>query len=97
LLKDKQTNGFLWHGFGENIRVKDWAFRRLTNDSSQQASALQRPIGFLPDQTNSNGNGNPALLEVSNDFWHDVCNPIVYTFANRPIIFLFLFEYIFLP
>jgi len=61
LLKDKQTNRFLWHGFGGNIHVKDWTFRRLTNDPSQQASALQRPIGFLLDQTNSNG--NPALLE----------------------------------
>ncbi len=76
MLKDKQTNGFLWHGFGENIRVKDWTFRRLTNDPSQQASVLQRPIGFLLDQTNSNG--NPALLEFSNDFWHDECNAIVY-------------------
>ncbi|CAF1072055.1 unnamed protein product [Adineta steineri] len=79
-LKDKQTNEFLWPGFGENIRVIDWIFRRLTNDLSQQASAYKTPIGYIPDQTTLNGirgnNVNPALLEISTEFWREECKAI---------------------
>ncbi len=75
-LKDFQTNEFLWPGFGENIRVIDWIFRRLTN----QASARITPIGLVPDQTNSNGihgeEVNPALLEISTEFWNNECQAI---------------------
>jgi phosphoenolpyruvate carboxykinase (GTP) len=73
-LKDSQTNEFLWPGFGENIRVIDWIFRRLTN----QASAKITPIGLIPDQTTSDGirgeDVNPKLLEISKDFWNTECN-----------------------
>jgi phosphoenolpyruvate carboxykinase (GTP) len=79
-LKDQETSEFLWPGFGENIRVIDWIFRRLTNDVSQQASARQTSIGLVPDQTNSNGirgkHVNPALLEISKGFWIKECNAI---------------------
>ncbi|UJR09638.1 hypothetical protein I4U23_013872 [Adineta vaga] len=72
-LKDSETNQFLWPGFGENIRVIDWIFRRLMN----QASARQTPIGLVPDQKDSNGirgdEINPALLEVSQEFWLNEC------------------------
>jgi len=75
-LKDPETNEFLWPGFGENIRVIDWIFRRLTN----QASARITPIGLVPDQTDSNGiqgeDVNPALLDVSNEFWENECEAI---------------------
>lgn len=79
-LKDSQTNQFLWPGFGENIRVIDWIFRRLTNDSSKKASAQETAIGLIPDQSTSDGirggEVNPALLEVSNDFWLSECKAI---------------------
>jgi phosphoenolpyruvate carboxykinase (GTP) len=79
-LKNKETNQFLWPGFGENIRVIDWIFRRLTNDLSKQASARATPIGLIPDQTTSNGirggDVNPELLEISNEFWQKECNAI---------------------
>ncbi|CAF1469088.1 unnamed protein product [Adineta steineri] len=72
-LKDSYTNEFLWPGFGENIRVIDWIFRRLTG----QASACKTPIGLVPDQSDSNGirggEVNPKLLEISKDFWNDEC------------------------
>lgn len=68
-LKNPITNGFLWPGFGENIRVIDWIFRRLTNE----ASARQTPIGYVPDQSNEfgirGGDVAPALLEINKDFW----------------------------
>ncbi len=72
-LKDTETKEFLWPGFGENIRVIDWIFRRLT----QQASAKETPIGLVPDQTKSDGilgeDVNPKLLEISKDFWINEC------------------------
>ena len=75
-LKDSQTNEFLWPGFGENIRVIDWIFRRLTN----QAAARETPIGLVPDQSDPNGiRGEalrPALLEISKDFWQKECAAI---------------------
>ena len=75
-LKDPETNEFLWPGFGENIRVMDWIFRRLT----KQASAQETPIGLIPDQSTPDGirgvDVNPALLTVSKDFWVNECNAI---------------------
>jgi len=72
-LKDSDTNEFLWPGFGENIRVLDWIFRRLTN----QASARQTPIGLLPDERDIRGGYvNPKLLTISTDFWLNECQAI---------------------
>jgi phosphoenolpyruvate carboxykinase (GTP) len=76
-LKDSITNQFLWPGFGENIRVIDWIFRRVANE---QTVARSTPIGWLPDQTNSDGirGGpvNPALFEISKNFWLNECAAI---------------------
>lgn len=77
-LKDSETNEFLWPGFGENIRVIDWIFRRLTND----ASARQTPIGLVPDQNTTNDGGirggevNRKLLEINTEFWLKECQAI---------------------
>ncbi|CAF4525254.1 unnamed protein product [Rotaria socialis] len=75
-LRDSKTNEFLWPGFGENIRVIDWIFRRLT----QQASGCKTPIGIIPDQNVSNGilgnRINPALLDISKEFWINECKAI---------------------
>jgi len=75
-LKDSKTHEFLWPGFGENIRVIDWIFRRLTGD----AAARVTPIGLVPDQKNDNGirggEVSPALLEISKEFWNDECKAI---------------------
>lgn len=79
-LKGGESNGFLWPGFGENIRVIDWIFRRLATDPAQQAAARATPIGLLPDQTSDKGirggEVNPALLTVSTDFWQQECAAI---------------------
>lgn len=72
-LKDSETNEFLWPGFGENIRVLDWIFRRLTN----QVSARQTPIGLLPNEHDIQGGYvNPKLLKISTDFWLNECQAI---------------------
>lgn len=72
-LKDSVTSEFLWPGFGENIRVIDWIFRRLTNE----ASARETAIGLVPDQTKSDGirggEVNPELLQISSQFWLSEC------------------------
>ncbi|KAK7915677.1 hypothetical protein WMY93_011438 [Mugilogobius chulae] len=39
-------SGFLWPGFGDNIRVLDWIFRRVTG----QAGAMPSAVGYLPCQ-----------------------------------------------
>lgn len=78
-LKSKQTNAFLWPGFGDNIRVIDWIFRRLTTNADEQAAARQTPIGLVPDQSKSNGiigDVHPDLLEVDKQFWLNECNAI---------------------
>ncbi|XP_034021868.1 phosphoenolpyruvate carboxykinase, cytosolic [GTP] isoform X2 [Thalassophryne amazonica] len=38
------TAGFLWPGFGDNIRVLDWMFRRVKGE----AGAVPSPVGYLP-------------------------------------------------
>lgn len=76
-LKDSETNEFLWPGFGENIRVIDWIFRRLSNDPSEQAAARRTPIGFVPDQSGDDGirggKVDEKLLHISTAFWNEEC------------------------
>ena len=36
---------FLWPGFGDNVRVIDWMFKRMDGDDSV---AIDSPIGRLP-------------------------------------------------
>ncbi|MDR1628237.1 MAG: phosphoenolpyruvate carboxykinase (GTP) [Oscillospiraceae bacterium] len=68
---DKSGN-FIWPGFGENLRVLEWALKRCEN----QAEALKTPIGYLPFSKDINLEGlNLApsdledLLNVDNDLW----------------------------
>lgn len=76
-LRDSQTKSFLWPGFGENIRVIDWIFRRLNND---EGTARLTPIGLVPDQSHGDGirggEVNPKLFEISREFWLDECRAI---------------------
>ncbi|XP_077459615.1 phosphoenolpyruvate carboxykinase, cytosolic [GTP] [Stigmatopora argus] len=72
------TAGFLWPGFGENIRVLDWMFRRLNG----QAGAMPSTVGYLPrlQSLNLEGLREPVDLEqlfaLDREFWrkeaHDV-------------------------
>ena len=68
----KNDQGFLWPGFGENIRVLDWIIQRCQN----KIDAKETPIGYVPfkedidtselDVSEENLN---ALLAIDPDQW----------------------------
>jgi phosphoenolpyruvate carboxykinase (GTP) len=65
---------FLWPGYGDNIRVLQWIFERV----SGKAAAEETPIGFVPkaDSINTVGlNGVseniPELIAVDKNKWAD--------------------------
>lgn len=43
--RKNEQGRFLWPGFGENIRVLKWIFKRTDND---ETIAVKTPIGYLP-------------------------------------------------
>jgi phosphoenolpyruvate carboxykinase (GTP) len=63
---------WLWPGFGENSRVLEWVFNRV----SGEADAVETPIGFLPTMESLDVSGvdvtptdMAALLNVNVDEW----------------------------
>ena len=69
----KDANGkFLWPGYGENSRVLEWIFQRITD----KADAVDTPIGAVPtvDAIDTSGiNVSPEdmteLLRVDTEGW----------------------------
>ncbi len=65
------SGGFLWPGYGENIRVLQWMFGRI--DGS--AGAVSTAVGLVPSAGALNLHGLPEdldlaeLFRVSADFW----------------------------
>ncbi|NP_001080152.1 cytosolic phosphoenolpyruvate carboxykinase 1 [Xenopus laevis] len=69
--KDKEGN-FLWPGYGENIRVLEWMFKRIDGEDCAKETA----IGFIPAEgaLNLKGLGDvntEELFEISKEFWED--------------------------
>lgn len=70
----KNSEGqFLWPGYGENIRVLDWIFRRI---DKEEGIAEASPIGYLPAENSINLDGisyphldMKELFRLSKDFW----------------------------
>ena len=65
---------FLWPGYGDNIRVLQWIFERV----SDQTSATETPIGYVPELGSINTSGlqgveenMPELLTVNKELWKD--------------------------
>ncbi len=63
---------FIWSGFGDNLRVLEWIINRCDN----KVSAIETPIGFLPDKKDINMEGLDLstdtlnlLLSVDKDVW----------------------------
>jgi phosphoenolpyruvate carboxykinase (GTP) len=70
--KKNSDGGFMWPGFGENIRVLKWIFERLDGN----ARARMTPIGLVPetDAIDTEGLGlephvMESLLEVNTNEW----------------------------
>ncbi|KAJ8260352.1 hypothetical protein GJAV_G00181150 [Gymnothorax javanicus] len=72
------TGGFLWPGFGENIRVLEWVFRRLDGKAGAQPTA----VGLIPAPGALNLNGlEPRvdldqLFGLSKGFWEQEAQDI---------------------
>lgn len=65
------SGGFLWPGYGENIRVLEWMFCRIDGE----AGAMSTAVGFVPSDGALNLHGLPEDLDlaelfcISADFW----------------------------
>ncbi|KAM9365626.1 phosphoenolpyruvate carboxykinase, cytosolic [GTP] [Pholidichthys leucotaenia] len=63
--------GFLWPGFGDNIRVLDWMFRRVKGEGDAVPSA----VGYLPCRDSLNLQGLQGhvdldeLFSLDQEFW----------------------------
>ncbi|KAJ8259226.1 hypothetical protein COCON_G00182380 [Conger conger] len=72
------SGGFLWPGFGENIRVLEWVFRRLDGKAGAQPSA----VGLLPapGALNLSGLEEPVdqeeLFSLRKGFWEQEAREI---------------------
>ena len=58
----EQGGKFLWPGFGENIRVIDWMFKRCNGEDVAEPS----PIGLLPKPGKSRQEPISVLLQKFN-------------------------------
>lgn len=70
----KNENGFIWPGFGDNLRVLEWIIKRCNNEIDAQ----ETPIGFLPKSEDINTSGltisddaMEELVFVDNQKWLD--------------------------
>jgi len=70
------TGGFLWPGFGENIRVIDWILKRCGNSDSKDL-VKESPVGLLPTKESLNLEGLTEdvdweeLFSTPREFWAD--------------------------
>ena len=62
----KNEKGFIWPGFGDNLRVLEWIIKRCQN----KIGALETPIGFLPNLDDIDTKG----LEITDESMTDLFN-----------------------
>jgi len=78
--------GFLWPGFGENIRVIDWCLRRC---DGEDAIAKKSPIGYVPTEGSLCLDGLKedvdleAIFSTPKDFWLEEVKEIRTYFDNQ--------------
>lgn len=70
--KKSDDGGFLWPGYGDNLRALEWVVRRCKDE----AEAVETPIGWVPAKSSLNLEGLDIsdqavdqLLEVDHDIW----------------------------
>jgi phosphoenolpyruvate carboxykinase (GTP) len=73
-------------GFGDNIRVVDWALRRCDGD---ETAAVRSPIGFVPAPNSLNIEGIEdqvdleALFSTPKQFWTNEIDELKHYFGNQ--------------
>ena len=79
--------GFLWPGFGENIRVIDWCLRRCDDESN---IAKLSPVGYLPSPDSLKLEGLnketidlEAIFDVPKNFWLEEVQELKQYFKNQ--------------
>jgi len=83
--KSATTGAFLWPGFGDNIRVLDWMFRRLDGEAGATPSA----VGLLPSEGSLNleGLAEPVdlgqLFSLDRAFWRSEAAAVRSYFATQ--------------
>lgn len=84
--REGSDGGFLWPGFGDNVRVIDWICRRVDNEDVAQES----PIGYLPKPGTINGSGLnltesqwSELFSVRKEFWQAEAQTLKDYFENE--------------
>ena len=77
--------GFLWPGFGENLRVIEWILDRCRGD----ADAIRTPIGYVPTSESLDLTGLEVsrealnqLFAVNRNDWYDETDDIVAFFQK---------------
>lgn len=63
--RKSSKGGFIWPGFGENIRVLDWIFRRCDGEKD---IAVKSPIGFLPSENSISLDGLTEEVDMKELF-----------------------------
>ena len=72
--RKSEQGGFLWPGFGENVRVLDWILRRCDGD---EGIARESPVGLLPTKESMNLEGIEEdvewdeLFSTPVEFWRE--------------------------
>ncbi|MCD6353280.1 MAG: phosphoenolpyruvate carboxykinase (GTP) [Proteobacteria bacterium] len=74
-----ENGGYLWPGFGENLRVLEWILARCRGE----VDAISTPIGYIPrpEDINLEGldlpqNNMEKLFKINHDDWHEEANQI---------------------
>ena len=78
--------GFLWPGFGENVRVLDWVMRRCDGDDK---IAQKSEIGLIPTEGSFNMEGLQEsvnweeLFSTPKEFWLDEVKELRQYFSDQ--------------
>ncbi|MGD9909147.1 MAG: phosphoenolpyruvate carboxykinase (GTP) [Candidatus Izemoplasmatales bacterium] len=60
----KENGKYLWPGFGENVRILEWVFKRIDH----KVDAIKSPIGYLPKYEDLNLEG----LNIDKDIFDKI-------------------------
>ncbi|XP_047740373.1 phosphoenolpyruvate carboxykinase [GTP]-like [Hyalella azteca] len=81
----KGANGFLWPGFGDNVRVVDWILQRIDGKDV----AVESAIGLIPRPGSLNLEGlkedvdMDELFKLPKDFWQKEIRDVSTYFQNQ--------------